>query len=102
MSTEPDRPTSQIPFPASSDHLIRSGQHIWWNRETDLFRCLEIDYKLKLRRLLDRQIGGLGPFEDLVHIRSGAPVQVVLARAVGHKPPGAIHEGQAKKTRRLA
>ena len=37
-------------------------------------------------RLLDRKIGGLGAFQDLVHVGSGAPVQVDNVHAVGHKP----------------
>src|SRR5258705_3000817 len=35
------------------DHLIRSRQHVWRNRETDLLGRFEIDYKFKLCRLLD-------------------------------------------------
>jgi hypothetical protein len=33
---------------------------------------LEVDDQLKCRRLLDRKIGGVGPFQDLVHVRGGA------------------------------
>ena len=39
------------------DHLIRSRQHIRWNRQANLLGRLEIDDKLKLRRLLDRKVG---------------------------------------------
>jgi hypothetical protein len=40
-----------------------------------------IDDQLELRRLLYWEIGRLGAFEDLVHILSGASVQVVYAWA---------------------
>ena len=39
-------------------------------------------------RLLDRKIGGLGAFQNLVHIGGGAPVQVGKVHAVGHEPAG--------------
>jgi hypothetical protein len=35
-----------------------------------LLRRFEIDHQLKLHRLLDRQIGGLGALEDLVDLKS--------------------------------
>src|SRR5262245_55183180 len=42
------------------DHPVRSRQHIRRNRQTDLFGGFEINDELKLRRLLDWKIGGLG------------------------------------------
>jgi hypothetical protein len=51
----------------SSNHPIRPGQHIWWNREANLVCRLEIDYRLKLCRLLDRQIGRFSPRQYLIH-----------------------------------
>src|SRR5438094_611278 len=70
------------------DHFIRPRQHIGRNRQADLFCCLEIDDQFKFLRLLDRQFGGLSAFQNLVHIRSSAPVQVGEVHAVGHEPPG--------------
>ena len=57
--------------------LIRPRQHIRRNRQADLLRCFQIDHELEFRRLLDRKIGGLGAFKNLVHISGGAPVQIV-------------------------
>src|SRR5215831_3864701 len=54
------------------NQLVRSRQHIRWNRETDLLRGLQIDQQLELRRLLYRQVCGLSTFEDLVNICGGA------------------------------
>jgi len=39
--------------------LVRPKQHRLRGREADLLRGLEIDHELKLRRLLDWQLGGL-------------------------------------------
>jgi hypothetical protein len=46
----------------SSDHLIRSREHVRRDRQPDLLRGLEIDDKLKLCRLLHRQVGGICAF----------------------------------------
>ena len=43
------------------------------NRKTDLAGCFQIDDELELLRLLHGKIGGLRAFQNLVHIRSGAP-----------------------------
>src|SRR5262249_52957956 len=43
---------------------------------------------LELLRLLDGEISRLGTLENLIHVTSGAPVQVVSVHAVAHKPPG--------------
>src|SRR5262245_794540 len=70
---------------ASSDHLIRPQQHIRRNRDTDLLRCLEIDYQLELHWLLHREISGFPPFENLVNVYSGVTPHVWNTRAVRHK-----------------
>src|SRR4029077_1298578 len=38
-------------LPCLFDHLIRAEKHRLWNREADLFGCLEIDHKLEFCRL---------------------------------------------------
>jgi hypothetical protein len=78
----------RLAFIASPNHPVRARQQVGWNRQTDLLGRLQIDDELELLRLLHCKIGRLGAFQNFVHICSGAPVQVVLARAVGHKPPG--------------
>ena len=69
----------------SLDHFVRSRQHIRWDCETDLLGGLQIDDELKSLRLLDRQIGGLSAFQDLVYINRSATEQVVNARAIIHE-----------------
>src|SRR5215831_10190046 len=69
----------------SFDHFIRPIQHRLRNRQTDLLRGLEIDHQLELRRLLYRQIGGLGSLQDSIHVICDAPIAVRLVRPVGHE-----------------
>src|SRR6266850_8578292 len=71
----------------SSDHLIRPRQHVGRNRQADLLCRFQIDDEFEFCRLFNREIGRLGAFQNLVHIRSGAPVQVEKVHAVIHKPP---------------
>jgi hypothetical protein len=71
MSSFPN-PKSKIANPNSSNHPIRSGQYVRWNRHAGLFCRLQIDHQLKLGRLLNRQVARLGAFQDLVHINSSA------------------------------
>jgi hypothetical protein len=51
---------------SSSDHPIRSRQHIGWNREADLLGGFEIDNEFKFRRLLNWNIGRLCSFKNLI------------------------------------
>ena len=51
-----------------------------------LAECLgrfQVDHQLELRGLLHGQIGGLGPFGDLVDVLGGAAEQVRIARRIG-------------------
>jgi hypothetical protein len=52
----------------SFDDLIRAQQHRLRDREAERLRGLEVDHQLELRRLLDRKVGGLRAFEDLVDV----------------------------------
>ncbi len=70
------------------DHSVRPDQNIWRNRQADLLRRFEIDDEFKLHRLLDGQVCRRPAFQNLVHIRRGAPVQVEKVHAVKHKTAG--------------
>jgi hypothetical protein len=48
------------------NHLIRPHQHVCRNRQAELLRGFQIAHKLKLRRLLNRQVGRLCPPQNLV------------------------------------
>jgi hypothetical protein len=49
------------------DHLIRAREHVGRNHQADLLRCLEIDHKFKLGRLLHRQVGRLRSLQNPIH-----------------------------------
>src|SRR5262245_66642319 len=73
--------------PFSLDYPIRSCQHIWRNRETDLLGRFQINDELELRRLLDGEVGGLSAFQNLIHIDCGTAAHVEEIHAVKHKAP---------------
>jgi hypothetical protein len=75
-------------FFSSLDHFIRSREKLRRKCQSDLFRCLQVDHKLKLRCLLHRRISRFGTFQDLVHINSRAPVEVLVVRPIGHETAG--------------
>src|SRR6266850_3568859 len=60
----------------SFDHLIRAEQERRRDREAQRLGGPQVDHELELRGLLDRQVGRLGAFEDLVYVRCRAPVQI--------------------------
>ena len=51
--------------PALLDHLVGAGEDRGWDGEPESLGDVEIDHQLEGRRLLDRQIGGLGAVEYL-------------------------------------
>src|SRR5262245_31419417 len=55
------------------------------NRQADLLGGFEIDYELKLRRLLHRQIGRFRAFQNLVHVDSGTFETLSIAVGIGHE-----------------
>jgi hypothetical protein len=57
-----------LPF-SSFDDLIRSRQHVGRDRHADLLGRLKVDHQLELCRLLNRNVGWLGAFENLVNHR---------------------------------
>src|SRR5262245_50270976 len=72
----------------SFDQPSRPGEHLRWNRHTDLPGGLEINDQLELRWPLNRQIAGLGSLQDSVHVVCYAPVAVHDVRPVGHESTG--------------
>src|SRR4249920_3173702 len=69
----------------SLDHSIRSREKFRRECQSDLFRCLQVDHEFKLRCLLHRQISRFGTFQDLVHVNSRAPIEVIEVRPIGHE-----------------
>ena len=50
------------------DHLVGARKARRGNRNADFSRRAEVDDHLELRRLLDRQIGGLGTLCNSIHV----------------------------------
>jgi hypothetical protein len=75
--------------PRGSAHLLGGleGER-WGNGEAQRLGGLQINDQLEYSRLLDRQVGRLGPLGDLVDVGSRPPLDVRLARAIGHQAPG--------------
>src|SRR5581483_6080519 len=69
----------------SPDYLIGPGQDIRGNDKADLLGGFQINHQLELRRLLDRKIGGLGAFEDLVYVGGRAMPEVGKIWRIDHE-----------------
>jgi hypothetical protein len=63
---------------SSLDHFVGTQQQRLRDRQPERPRSLQIDDEVETRRLLDRQVGGLGTLEDPVDERRTAPVRVRL------------------------
>src|SRR6266576_1437126 len=74
--------------PLSVNDVIGALQERRRNRQPDRLRRSEIDDQLELRGLLDREVGGLGALEDLVHEGGSAPYQVTVVCAIRYEIAG--------------
>src|SRR5262245_36254689 len=70
-----------------SNHLVRSRQHVRRNREADLFSGFKINHKLKLHRLLYREVSRFGTFQNFVYVDGSAAPLVGKVGRVGHQSP---------------
>src|SRR5262249_6617592 len=60
----------------SPDELVRSDEEGLWDGKSKGLSGLEVDDELELGGLLDREISGLGPFENLVYVDGRPPHSV--------------------------
>src|SRR5215831_1037268 len=72
----------------SLDHLIGKREQLVGNFEVESLRGLEIDHKLELGRLHDREIGRLLSFENAASVNAGLTIRIRNDRAVAHQPAG--------------
>jgi hypothetical protein len=67
--------------------LVEAREQHRWNVEPQRLRGLEIDHKLELGRLLNRQVGGLLPLEGAINITGRLPALVGGVTPYDIKPP---------------
>src|SRR4051812_45631753 len=65
--------------------LRRLSEHLLRDAQAERLRCLQIDREVEHGRLLDWNLAGLRAFDDLVHERRRAMVQVVAIRSVAEE-----------------
>jgi len=65
-------------FPSSLEYLVRPLEHLGRDRQANLLRRFEIDYKLKLRRLLHWEVSRFRSFQNLVYVSGGAAVTISI------------------------
>src|SRR5262245_36048297 len=70
------------------DDVVRSQQQCLWDRQAQRLGGLEVDHQLELRRLFNRQVGWLGPLENLVHVGGGAPEEIRVISTVTNESTG--------------
>ncbi len=58
------------------DHLVCADEQGWRHGEAECFGRLEINNQLIYRRLLNRQIGRLGAFEDPIDVAACTKPQI--------------------------
>src|SRR5262249_21062484 len=73
---------------ASFNHLVGAGKQCGRNGQAERFGCLRVDDQQKLGRKLDRQVGGLGAFQNFCD-EVGRPVVILgILDSVADEPPG--------------
>ena len=84
------------------DDFIRAGEERGRYCKSQGFCSLEVDDEMEFRRLLNRDVCGLGTFEDEVHnLRASPPLSNVVC-AIGHKTarldelPVTVNRGQVQ------
>src|SRR5262245_29297975 len=71
---------------ASLNQLVGAGEEPRWDSNAKCLGGFHIDDQLETSWLLDRQIGGLGAFEDLVDVHGSLAKKVRINRRVRHQP----------------
>src|SRR5262249_31942269 len=67
------------------DHFIGAQQEGYRDRQTNLLGRFKVHNQLKSRRVLYREVGRLGTFENSIHVVSYAAKVIIPIDAVGHQ-----------------
>src|SRR5438270_9092 len=78
-------PMETYSYAASKSGLIHLTRRMAVKLIRDHIVVTAIAHQFELGRLLDRKIGRLCTFENLIDIGSGAPMQINEARSIGHQ-----------------
>src|SRR6516225_11537783 len=70
----------------SLNHLVGAREQRRWHSNAKCIGGFHIDDQLETSWLLDRQIGGLGAFEDFVDVHGSLTKKVRIYRGVRHQP----------------
>jgi len=70
-----------------AEHLVRTPQEGRAKRQVKMFGGCEVDHKLAPCRLLHRQVGRPGTFQNPIHMVGSTPVQRRTTRAIEHQAP---------------
>src|SRR6266540_5353837 len=62
-------------------------EHLWRDRDANLLRRLEVDDELGAHDDLERQVGGLRPLDNPVHVGRQAPRRLGDPGAIAEQPP---------------
>src|SRR5262245_29736927 len=88
-------------------HFVGDSKERRRHFETECSGSLAVDDQLEFCGLLDREIGGLGAFKDLVHVLRGTTVHLPKIDSVGHQPaslgkiPESVRRRQSEPGRKL-
>src|SRR5437868_14102948 len=88
LATGPLRRRAREGGGASLDDLVGAGEERLGHGQAERLGGLQVDDQLEFGWLLDRQIGRLRAFQDLVDIASRAAEHVVKVLAVRHQTAG--------------
>src|SRR5262249_1754230 len=73
------------------DHFVCDGEHARRDSEPERLGCFQVDDKLELGRLQNRQVDGLLALQDSASIDTGLTIGMGEARSELMRPPAATY-----------
>src|SRR5262245_26809644 len=69
----------------SFDYLLRSRQHVGWDRQAQLLGGLEINREFNILDRLDLEIFGMSPAQNFLDVLGGKPPDLIVVLAVARE-----------------